>query len=196
MVRAGGAGERPRWPETGRLRAPTSRASRTIPRLGRTVTDSESRQVLRSCLLAGRVHRGFTRPATARVRERGRVFSASARWYCPGASRAGSSNHPSPTGSCGRASRTTRLPAVDVHVHVEEVPREGAAGNPPLQRIHSRRRGGRGVHGPEEFRTDANRYLRVPPHPVLPWRPNPRARGVEQHPVPFLSHYRCAQQLI
>ena len=41
----GGGDERPRWPETGRLRAPTgrlraptSRASRTIPRLRRTVT--------------------------------------------------------------------------------------------------------------------------------------------------------------
>ena len=39
MVRAGGGGERPRWPETGRLRAPTSRANRTIPRLRRTLTN-------------------------------------------------------------------------------------------------------------------------------------------------------------
>ena len=38
MVRAGGGGERPRWPKTGVLRAPTSRGSWTIPRLGRTAT--------------------------------------------------------------------------------------------------------------------------------------------------------------
>ena len=71
----------------GKYRLDCSSAEWRRQLVDRTATlpaETESRQPLRACLLAGREQRGFIRPATAQVRKRGRGSGRVSAWSLAG----------------------------------------------------------------------------------------------------------------